>query len=69
MKWHLVYSIDVVKMPDSEYTIIDNTHVVSAWEAEINIQSNVHVYNSPLPSQYMRDLQARKMFLRHRGRQ
>ena len=53
MKWHLVYSIDVVKMPDSEYTIIDNTHIVSACEAEINVQANGHVYNAPLSSQYI----------------
>lgn len=60
MKWHLVYSIDVVKMPDSEYTIIDNTHIVSACEAEINVQTNGHVYNSPLSSQYIERFTSKK---------
>ena len=55
MKWHLVYSIDVVKMPDSEYTIIDNTHIVSACEAEINVQANGHV-----SSQYIERFTSKK---------
>lgn len=45
--------IDVVEMPDSVYTTIDNTRVVSAREAGINVQANVHGYNDPLPSEYI----------------
>lgn len=46
--------IDVVEMPDGIYTTIDNTRVVSAREAGINVQANVHGYNDPLPSNYIK---------------
>lgn len=36
--------IDVVKMPDGVYTTIDNTRVVSAREAGIDVQAIVHNY-------------------------
>ena len=45
--------IDVVEMPDGIYTTIDNTRVVSAREAGINVQANVYGYNDPLPSEYI----------------
>ncbi|MDE7435401.1 MAG: hypothetical protein K2N01_06230, partial [Lachnospiraceae bacterium] len=45
--------IDVVEMPDGIYTTVDNTRVVSAREAGINVQANVHSYNDPLPSEYI----------------
>ncbi len=45
--------IDVVKMPDGAYTTIDNTRVVSAREAGINVQAIIHNYNDPLPIEYV----------------
>ena len=60
MKWDLVYSIDVVKMLDNVYTTIDNIRVVSAREAGINVQANVHGYNVPLPSQYIEGFTIKK---------
>ena len=45
--------IDVVKMPDGMYTTIDNTRVVAAREAGINVQANVHEYKDSLPSEYI----------------
>ena len=45
--------IDVVEMPDGIYTTIDNTRVVSAREAGINVKTNVHGYNDPLPNEYI----------------
>ena len=47
------YPIDVVKMPDGSYTTIDNTRVAAAREAEINVQTNVHNYNDPMPSNFV----------------
>lgn len=41
--------IDVVKMSDGKLTTIDNTRVVSAREAGINVQANIHDANEPLP--------------------
>ena len=52
--------IDVVEMPDGIYTTIDNTHVVSAREAGINVQANVHGYNDPLPNQYIERFTTKK---------
>ncbi|WP_313182113.1 hypothetical protein [Lacrimispora sp.] len=45
--------IDVVKMPDGSYTTIDNTRVVAARQAGINVNANVHSYNDPLPSGFI----------------
>lgn len=44
--------IDVVKMPDGVYTTIDNTRVVSAREAGIDVQATIHNYNDSLPIEY-----------------
>lgn len=44
--------IDVVEMPDGVYTTIDNTRVVSAREAGIDVQA-IHNYNDPLPIEYV----------------
>ena len=52
--------IDVVEMPDGIYTTIDNTRVVSAREAGINVQANVHGYNDPLPSEYIERFTTKK---------
>mgnify|MGYP003372960269 CR=1 FL=1 len=52
--------IDVVQMPDGVYTTIDNTRVVSAREAGINVQANVHGYNDPLPTEYIERFTTKK---------
>ena len=54
------YPIDVVEMPDGIYTTIDNTRVVSAREAGINVEANVHGYNDPLPSEYIERFTTKK---------
>lgn len=41
--------IDVVRMSDGELTTIDNTRVVAAREAGIDVVANVHGYDDPLP--------------------
>ena len=52
--------IDVVEMPDGIYTTIDNTRVVSAREAGINVEANVHGYNDPLPNEYIERFTTKK---------
>ncbi len=52
--------IDVVQMPDGVYTTIDNTRVVSAREAGINVQANVHGYNDPLLTEYIERFTTKK---------
>ena len=52
--------IDVIEMPDGIYTTIDNTRVVSAREAGINVEANVHGYNDPLPSEYIERFTTKK---------
>jgi filamentous hemagglutinin len=42
--------IDVVRMPDGQLTSLDNTRVVSARQAGIDVQANIHNYTDPLPS-------------------
>lgn len=42
--------IDVVKMPDGNYTTIDNTRVAAAREAGINVKALIRDFNEPLPS-------------------
>ncbi len=41
--------IDVVRMNDGLLTSVDNTRVLAAHEAGVNIKANVHAYNEPLP--------------------
>ena len=52
--------IDVVEMPDGIYTTIDNTRVVSAREAGINVKANVHGYNDILPEEYIERFTTKK---------
>lgn len=52
--------IDVVEMPDGIYTTIDNTRVVSARKAGINVQANVHGYNDILPEEYIERFTTKK---------
>jgi len=42
--------IDVVRMPDGSLTSIDNTRVLAARYAGIDVKANVHDFNSSLPS-------------------
>ncbi|MBP5433123.1 RHS repeat-associated core domain-containing protein [Ruminococcus sp.] len=42
--------IDVVQMPDGNYTTIDNTRLYSAQQAGIDVKVNIHSYDEPLPS-------------------
>lgn len=41
--------IDVVVMPDGNFTTIDNTRVLAARYAEIDVQANVHAFDELLP--------------------
>ena len=43
--------IDVVRMDDGQLTTLDNTRVVAARAAGIDVKANVHGYNDPLPDQ------------------
>jgi hypothetical protein len=45
--------IDVVKMPDGKLTSVDNTRVVSARQAGIDVRANVHGYGDPLTPDQM----------------
>jgi hypothetical protein len=52
--------IDVVKMPDGKLTSVDNTRVVSARQAGIDVRANIHGYNDPLTSDQMSRLATKK---------
>lgn len=43
--------IDVVRMADGKLTTLDNTRVVAARVAGIDVKAIIHEYNDPLPSQ------------------
>ena len=45
--------IDVVKMPDGQLTTVDNTRVLAARQAGINVQARVHSYDESLPQEYV----------------
>ena len=45
--------IDVVRMPDGGLTTIDNTRVVAARQAGIDVQANIHAYDDLLPVEYI----------------
>lgn len=42
--------IDVVKMSDGKFTSVDNTRVLSARNAGIDVKANVHAASDPIPS-------------------
>ncbi|MDE6887893.1 MAG: hypothetical protein K2P45_04510 [Eubacterium sp.] len=52
--------IDVVQMPDGAYTTIDNTRVVAAREAGINVKANVHNCGDSLPDEYIERFTTKK---------
>ncbi len=41
--------IDVVRMPDGDLTTIDNTRVLAARQAGIDVSANIHGFDEPLP--------------------
>jgi filamentous hemagglutinin len=41
--------IDVVRMPDGGLTAVDNTRVVAAGNAGIDVQAIIHPFDEPLP--------------------
>ncbi|MDX2164303.1 MAG: hypothetical protein SFW07_02675, partial [Gammaproteobacteria bacterium] len=43
--------IDVVKMPNGEYVSVDNTRVLAAREAGIDVRANIRDYNERLPEE------------------
>jgi hypothetical protein len=45
--------IDVVQMPDSGLTAIDNTRVVAAHQAGIDVQAMIHGFDEPLPPEFI----------------
>lgn len=52
--------MDSNKIADGIYTTIDNTRVVSAREAGIDVQANVHGYNDPLPNECIKRFTTKK---------
>jgi hypothetical protein len=42
--------IDVVKMPDGKLTALDNTRVLAAHRARINVRANIHAFDESLPA-------------------
>ena len=42
--------IDVVKMSDGKLTTVDNTRVLAAKNAGIDVQANIHVASDPIPA-------------------
>lgn len=54
--------IDVVIMDDGKMTALDNTRVIAARVAGIDVMANVHGYNEPLPG-----LATRERFTTPRG--
>lgn len=45
--------IDVVRMPDSGLTTIDNTRVVAAHQAGIDVQALIHGFDDLLPPEFI----------------
>jgi len=45
--------IDVVQMADGRLITIDNTRVVAARQARIDVQANIHAYDELLPIEYI----------------
>ena len=45
--------IDVVRMPDGRLTTVDNTRVLAAHQAGINVQATVHGYDEALPGEFV----------------
>ena len=45
--------IDVVRMPDGGLTTIDNTRVVAANQAGINVQAVLHEFDEALPEEFV----------------
>lgn len=43
-------AIDVVRMSDGKLTTIDNTRVLAARYADINVQANIHGFDEVLPT-------------------
>jgi RHS repeat-associated protein len=43
-------AIDVVRMSDCKLTTLDNTRVLSARYADINVQANIHTFDEVLPT-------------------
>ena len=52
--------IDIVIMPDGDYTSIDNTRVAAARRAGIEVEATVHAYDEPLPDEYIDRFTTRK---------
>jgi hypothetical protein len=41
-------NVDVVRMPDGGFTSVDNTRILAAREAGIDVQANIRAFNEPL---------------------
>ena len=46
-------AIDVVRMPDGRLTTLDNTRVLAADRAGINVQANIHNFDDALPANFV----------------
>jgi hypothetical protein len=52
--------IDVVRMPDGELTSVDNTRLLAAKNASIDVRANVHEFGDPIPAERANTLRSRK---------
>lgn len=52
--------IDVVSMPDGNFTTIDNTRVAAARKAGIEVTATVINYNDPLPADMLDRITTKK---------
>jgi hypothetical protein len=52
--------IDVVRMPDGKLTTIDNTRVLSARYAEIDVKANVYNHTDLLPEDLIQRFTTKK---------
>lgn len=59
--------IDVLRMSEGKLTTIDNTRVVSAREARIEVQANIHDANELLPESLMEGYAEFNLHLRRRN--
>lgn len=42
--------IDIVRMPDGSLAALDNTRVLAANQAGLDVHATVHAFDAPLPS-------------------
>lgn len=53
--------VDVIKMPDGKLTNMDNTRILAAREAGINVKAKVHDFNEKLTPE-IKELRGREKY-------